>query len=101
VVGYLNAYKNTNKKIPIPYEILYFYIHPDFQHQGIGQKLFQHFKQTIKNKPFYLYMLKGNIQAQKFYEKMGGVQQSQNMDIGSKVYNFTIHEVCWIFNPKE
>ncbi len=99
IVGYLSAKKIKNKT-PAPYEILYFYIHPDFQHQGIGQKLFACFKEKINFQPFYLYMLDGNKQGQKFYQKRGGKRLPQ-YDKDTEVLKLKMHDICWLFNPKE
>ena len=99
IVGYLSAQKIKNKK-PAPYEILYFYIHPDFQHQGIGSKLFAYFKEKINFQPFYLYMLDGNQQGKKFYQKMGGKRFPQ-FDKDTEVLKLKMHDIYWIFNSKD
>ena len=51
------------------------YVHPDFQHLGIGKALFDVFVQEIKKKgikKFVIGVLKDNKQARKAYEKWGG-----------------------------
>lgn len=100
IVGYLSAYKEKNENRPAPYEIRYLYIHPDFQHQGIGQKLFHAFMEKINHQSFYLYMLDGNKNGTKFYQKMGGHRLHQ-FDQDTEVLNLKTHDICWLFNPKE
>lgn len=51
------------------------YIHPDFQHIGLGKKFFDLFVSKIKKKgitKFVIGVLKDNKQARKAYEKWGG-----------------------------
>ncbi len=51
------------------------YIHPDFQHLGIGRALFDAFVKEIKKKgisKFVIGVLKDNKQARKAYEKWCG-----------------------------
>lgn len=51
------------------------YIHPDYQHIGLGKEFFDTFVNEIKKKNinrFMLGVLKDNYQARKAYEKWGG-----------------------------
>ncbi len=51
------------------------YIHPNFQHKGIGKELFDIFVKEIRRKnikKFVIGVFKDNIQARKVYEKWGG-----------------------------
>ena len=51
------------------------YIHPDYQHIGLGKEFFDIFVEEIKKKninKFMLGVLKDNLQARKAYEKWGG-----------------------------
>lgn len=56
-------------------ELQAIYIKPEYQHLGIGSKLFKIFKQEIKNKnlnKFVIGVLKDNFPARKCYEHWGG-----------------------------
>lgn len=60
------------------------YIHPDFQHIGLGKKFFDLFVTKIKKKgitKFVIGVLRDNKQARKAYEKWGG-----KLDAYSKSY---------------
>ncbi len=73
VIGYLFGGKNKEAaNIPVEYEVYGLYINPSFQRQGVGRLLLQHFKTKIKNAPFFLHALKGNVKAMTFYTKVGG-----------------------------
>ena len=52
------------------------HVHPDWQHKGIGKRLMNHCVGRISelDHPFkmYLWVLKENNRARKFYEQMGG-----------------------------
>lgn len=54
-------------------EIYSIYVLPEFQHQGIGQKLFQSALNILQKdfNKFYLIVLKDNLIAQAFYEMFG------------------------------
>lgn len=71
VVGFLIGGKPRDD-FPFEYEIISFYVLPQYQKQGIGHALFNEFKKTINNSTFYLYVLEKNIRGISFYEKNGG-----------------------------
>lgn len=95
VCGYLWGGKKRDK-IDIPYEIYAIYVSPECQNSGIGRALIAEYKKMINNKPFYLYILKGNASASAFYQKMGG---KENMHYNRKlsVGEYSIEEEIYIF----
>ena len=97
VIGYLIGGLARDKDFPFAYELYAFYVLPQYQHQHIGQALFDEFNHQIKHQPFYAYMLKGNAPAQKFYLRNGGVElTSYERPLPSKELNTT--EVLFAFN---
>ena len=76
VIGYLIGGPARDKDFPFNYELYAFYVLPQYQHQHIGQALFDAFNHQIKHQPFYAYMLKGNAPAQKFYLRNRGIELS-------------------------
>lgn len=71
VSGYLWA-GPARDDIGIVYEIYALYVKSDRQRQGIGRALLTAYRKQINYAPHYLYMLKGNLSAARFYESMGG-----------------------------
>lgn len=95
VFGYLWAGKKRDE-IDVPYEIYAIYVSPERQNLGIGRALMAEYKKMINNKPFYLYMLKGNISASAFYKKMGGKENKlYNRELA--VGEYRIEEEIYIF----
>lgn len=95
VCGYLWAGKKRDD-IDIPYEIYAIYVSLDYQKAGIGRALINEYKKIINNKPFYLYMLKGNVLAAAFYKKMGGKENilyNRKLSVGK----YSIEEEIYIF----
>ena len=71
-------------------EIREIYVKPEIKRHGVGSNLFIHtmnyFLQNGKKK-LYLGCFKGNLNARKFYEKMGGISQAgKDLKIGGKHY---------------
>ena len=95
VCGYLWAGPKRDK-IDIPYEIYALYVSPQYQRLGIGQDLINEYKKSINNKPFYLYMLKGNAPAAAFYKNIGG---KENIRYNKKISidGYIIEEEIYIF----
>ena len=97
VIGYLIGGPARDKDFPFTYELYAFYVLPQYQHQHIGQALFDEFNHQIKHQPFYAYMLKGNAPAQNFYLRNGGIELSfYERPLPSKELNTT--EVLFAFN---
>ena len=66
------------------------------QRQGIGRALLTAYQTQINYAPHYLYMLKGNLPAARFYESMGGKnfpEQNRNKEYAGH----DISEVIYIF----
>ena len=99
VVGYLSGGKTRNTDLPYPYEIYTFYIHPDFQRQGIGTTLMNTFKKKIKGAAFCVYTLNGNTKGISFYQKMGGIRHPE-FDCDQKIYHIITHELLLAFKGK-
>lgn len=71
-------------------EIREIYVKPDIKRQGIGSRLFlytmNYFQQKGKKK-LYLGCFKDNLNARKFYDKMGGCAQAgKDMKISGNMY---------------
>ncbi len=100
VVGYLSGGKPRNSRLPFPYEIYTFYVHPDFQRQGVGTALMNAFKKKINGQSFCVYVLDGNLKGMNFYQKMLGVRYPE-FDCDQKLYNIITHELCLGFKGNE
>lgn len=75
LIGYTYIGFSTRCYIAGVPEIILLYIHKDYQHMGIGQAMFQlgyNYLQKSNYKRFIISCNKYNINAQKFYIKMGG-----------------------------
>ena len=97
VVGFLWGGKARGQLIDdLKSEIYAFYVLPQYQHGGIGTKLFLAFKNKY-NQGFFLWMLKGNP-SRLFYEKMGCQKTSHYnpLFLGDKQYE----EVAYIHWPE-
>ena len=95
VSGYLWA-GPARGGIGIVYEIYALYVKSDRQRQGIGRALLTAYQTQINYAPHYLYMLKGNLPAARFYESMGGKnfpEQNRNKEYAGH----DISEVIYIF----
>lgn len=77
-------------------EIYTLYVHPNYQHSGIGSALFKQVSiQLIEKKlsPFLVWTLKENHSARHFYEKNGGKQVDE---VVNKKYGHI--EIAYQFN---
>lgn len=91
VLGYSCFNTNPNKFIEkSDCELVSLYLHPEYTNKGIGTSLF---RETIKILKGYnkrnmaLWCLKENKNAIKFYQKLGGIKQTEKFaKIGDKVY---------------
>lgn len=85
IIGFCDAgiyfLKDNQKYIKAPIkednigEIYAIYVHPNYQKQGVGKALFKEVRAMLKQKglvPFYVWVLKDNKLAKKFYESQGG-----------------------------
>jgi len=71
IVGFLWGGEAREPKIDdLNFEIYAIYVLPEFQHQGIGKKLFSCFKRKV-GKSFFLWMLKHN-KSEAFYLSLKG-----------------------------
>lgn len=99
-VGFCNGGLPRDEGYPFKYEIRALYVLPEYQHKGIGKALVNEFEKAVCKQDFYLYTLKQNINAHKFYEKIGGILLPQyNKTI--KQDTFEVHEVLFAFNYKD
>ena len=98
VIGYLSGgYNRENADIPFQYEVYALYVDPDFQRNGAGRLLLQHFHQKIKHTPFFLHAMKGNEKADAFYIKMGG-RRVPEYDIDKTWGDVTRRIEAFVFN---
>ena len=78
------------------------YVHPDFQHQGIGEKLVKKFECDAKKlgaSKYVIGVLKKNAKARHAYEKYGGVLSDYEgfFEFGGNKFE----EVYYTYNIKE
>ena len=102
VLGYCRYDDNiANKNNEIDSEIIALYVKYDNLGQGIGKKLVEYVKEDLKNKnrkKMIIWCLQENINARKFYEKIGGklIQDEKYFEKDGKRYK----EVGYIFDIK-
>lgn len=102
VLGYCRYDDNiSNKNNEIDSEIIALYVKYDNLGQGIGKKLVEYVKEDLKNKnrkKMIIWCLQENINARKFYEKIGGklIQDEKYFEKDEKRYK----EVGYIFDIK-
>lgn len=102
VLGYCRYDDNkANKNNEIDSEIIALYVKYDNLGQGIGKKLVEYVKEDLKNKnrkKMIIWCLQENINARKFYEKIGGklIQDEKYFGKDGKRYK----EVGYIFDIK-
>lgn len=73
IIGFLSGGNASDKNTGFEYEVYSVYVLQQYWGNGAGQALFEAFKRNIGEKRFYLYALRGNKQALKFYNKLGGI----------------------------
>lgn len=87
IVAYMSCGEIQRKFSNYTHEIGLLYVRKDFQHMGLGRMLFNLGKQELKKsnvKEFIISCNKYNLNAQKFYSKMGGTMISKNEDSNDK-----------------
>ncbi len=75
IVGYMDCGKPYYNYLDYEAEIGLLYLKKECQRQGIGEMLFQLAKESFRSKgidKFFISCNKYNLEAQKFYEAMGG-----------------------------
>ena len=81
-------------------EIYALYIKYDERNNGIGKSLVKEAMQILESRGYdqiLIWCLKENMNARKFYEKIGGVEYSQRkIKIGDKLYD----EICYKYNVR-
>ena len=98
VIGYLLGGKNKeNANIPFQYEVYGLYVDPEFQRNGAGRLLLQHFQQKIKQALFFLHAMKGNEKAMTFYTKVGG-KRAPEYDINKTWGDVICRIEAFVFN---
>ena len=95
VSGYLWA-GPARDDIGIVYEIYALYVKSDRQRQGIGRALLTAYQKQINYAPHYLYMLKVNLPAARFYESMGG-KNFPEYNRRKEYSGYDISEVIYVF----
>lgn len=91
IVGFIHGGKQREDDCPYDAELRAIYILKDFQHEGIGRKLFEEFLNHLEKARFHsmnVWVLAKNFGAGKFYEAMGGKQggMKESLVIGNKDY---------------
>lgn len=93
ILGFCRFYEYDNavyEDKEIDCEIREIYVRPSMKRMGIGSQLFGHTYLYLKNKgkkKLYLGCFKKNVNAIRFYEKMGGVSTDENtISINRKNY---------------
>lgn len=96
ILGYLWGGKGRNHLIPCRKEVYALYVDADCQRKGIGRALWEEFREYAGGECFYVCVLKGNKQGEKFYRSMGGchnyhydlIKCHNSVTINEKVYFF-------------
>lgn len=96
ILGYLCGGKSRDDFSGYDYEIYALYVHPDSQKNGVGRMLVDAFRGFIGYKPFYLFMAKGNVVAENFYEKLGGIK-NQELNRRLEIAGCVLEEDCFNF----
>ena len=94
---YLSKYEHFSKEDYAELQCLY--IHPDYQHKGLGKKFFDVFVGEIKKKDikkFVIGVLQDNKQARSAYEKWGGKLDSYSQPFIKEGKEYA--EVFYTFN---
>jgi ribosomal protein S18 acetylase RimI-like enzyme len=101
VVGVCSFGPARRKKYQGFGEIYTLYVLPEYQHQGIGQKLFAAALENLTKKfnNFYLIVLKKNLIAQAFFE-MFGFEETLDQIADQTEYGL-VHEVVFTMNDKK
>jgi len=91
IVGFAHGGKQREEDCPYDAELRAIYILKEFQHQGIGRKLFTEFSKLAKKAGYHslnVWVLAKNVNAGKFYEAMGAKQggMKESLEIGDKDY---------------
>ena len=76
IIGYLAGGEARDENFGFEHEVYAVYVLHQYWGKGAGRALFDAFNKKIKGKGFYLYALRGNKQALKFYNKLGGIENS-------------------------
>jgi len=100
IIGYMSCGKPIRQYKNYEQEIGLLYILKEFQGKGLGKKLFNIAYNDIKLKgvtEFYIACNKYNINAQRFYQKMGGIISSIDEDHIDKSYP----QIYFIYKIKE
>ncbi len=96
ILGYLCGGKSRDDFSGYGYEIYALYVHPDNQKKGVGRMLVNAFREFIGDKPFYLFMAKGNMAAEYFYKKLGGVKD-EKLNRCLQISGCVFEEDCFVF----
>lgn len=96
IVGYLQAGPGRFDHVPYAVEIYSFYILPEFQNQGLGKKLFKTFWEKQENLSCFACAVKGNFSAKNFYQRVGGILQSE-YEFVSSTNNFPVTEEVYVW----
>ena len=101
VVGVCSFGPARRKKYQGFGEIYTLYVLPEYQHQGIGQKLFTAALKNLSKRfvDIYLIVLKKNLIAQAFYE-MYGFEETLDQIADQTEYGI-VHEVVFTMNDKK
>jgi len=103
IVGLVNFGKARDEGCENVGELRAIYVLPDFWMKGFGQILFSSAAKKLEElgyAKFYLWVLKDNFRARKFYEKMGmrNTNIEQIINIGGKDLYEIKYEFSFIYN---
>jgi len=75
IVGFAGGGQQNNQDHPYDSEIYVIYILPEFQRQGLGQRLMSAAAKKLRDlgyRSLMLWVLRENKESRRFYEKLGG-----------------------------
>ena len=98
IIGYMSCGKPLRKFKDYDQEIGLLYLLAPYQGNGLGKKLFSLANENIRNNVynnFFISCNKYNLNAQKFYEKMGGIkihtdEDAQDRSVPQVKYHYNI-----------
>lgn len=88
-LGYVWLAPQTDRRLPFLGEVIELYLHPQWQHRGIGRQLLVHAIWSaiaMGLQPVMLWVLADNRAARAFYEGLGGIAVDQRaIELGGRV----------------
>ena len=95
VTGFAWGGIGRDERITFPFELYALYVDDKEQNRGYGSALLKAFAEAV-NDNFYLFALKGNVKAENFYLKKGGILKPE-FEKSQEDQGFVLQEDCFFF----